>query len=599
MKQILFLASNFIISAYCFSQAGFLDETFGNNGRVYTNLEGYCYAIALQADGKILAGGADSKDGSDRRILVRYLPDGEVDESFGKVGIVTLPGFTSMRTIQVLEDGKILAGGAIAPNIATAKLKSDGTLDSTFGKDGIFSSDIGGNAVLYAMQVQPDGKILLGGRLQVFEYTYKMVLVRVNADGSSLDESFAANGKVINNAGYQFNCLAVQENGKILAGGQLWPTGHGDRDMFYISRYKSDGSPDESFGTNGSVFTDITADGNDVLNDVSVLNDGKIVAGGIAHYLVSTNESYMAAVKYNSDGTMDESFGENGIKKITFENISSEATGLLVQLDGKLILTGSVYESSGRGDFALARLKPDGLLDSSFGINGKQITEIGDYARAHASILQGDGKIILAGDAGTSYDYALARYNNDIVMPLHFTYFNATSTNNGGIALNWQTAQENNNAYFAVERSGDSRFRGNDGTSLEITRINSKGNSSQAQTYSYTDNAPLQGTNFYRLKQVDKDGRFSYSQIVSVTLQNGLFVILYPNPVKDVLNIKGLSSINNYELIINNSGGNVMVQTSISNASSYMWNLQRLSKGIYYLSLVSNNKTTTVKFVKE
>jgi hypothetical protein len=251
-------------------------------------------------------------------------------------------------------------------------------------------------------------------------------------------------------------------------------------------------------------------------------------------------------------------------------------------------------------------LDKGGNIDSTFGQNGSTITDMGDREHGNTISLQQDGKIILAGKNETFIhndwypNFAMARYNTDAVMPLHFTYFNASPTRNGGITLNWQTAQENNNAYFAVERSGDSRFRGNDVSGGdEIKRINSKGNSSQAQTYSYTDNTPLQGTNFYRLKQVDKDGKFSYSQIVSATVQNGLTVVLYPNPVKDVLNIKGLDAMMSYELLIMNAKGNLVTQTKINNVSSYKWNLRSLSKGVYYLNIVANQNSTTVKFVKE
>jgi hypothetical protein len=77
MKQILFLASYSIISLCCFPQAGFLDETFGNQGLVYTDLIGHCYAIAIQSDNKIVAGGLSNKNSS--YIIIRYLPNGDID----------------------------------------------------------------------------------------------------------------------------------------------------------------------------------------------------------------------------------------------------------------------------------------------------------------------------------------------------------------------------------------------------------------------------------------------------------------------------------------------------------------------------------------
>jgi uncharacterized delta-60 repeat protein len=303
----------------------------------------------------------------------------------------------------------------------------------------------------------------------------------------------------------------------------------------------------------------------------------------------------MTVVKYNNNGTLDESFAEKGTAKILFDDKASDGRSLLVQPDGKLIVSGFVYSYSEiTSDFAMVRLKADGSIDSSFGVNGKQITDFGDLDKSTTSVFQPDGKIVLAGYGAHSFEYLLARYNNDISLPLQFTYLNAAPTNNGGITLSWQTAQENNNNYFSIQRSGNttSNF-------AELIRINSQGNSSQAQTYSYTDNTPLHGTNFYRLKQVDKDGKFSYSQIVSATIADGLTVVLYPNPVRDVLNIKGLDASMSNELSVMSAKGSVVAQTAISSTSSYQWNLKSLSKGVYYLRISSRNKTAIVKFVKE
>ena len=86
---------------------------------------------------------------------------------------------------------------------------------------------------------------------------------------------------------------------------------------------------------------------------------------------------------------------------------------------------------------------------------------------------------------------------------------------------------------------------------------------------------------------------------MSATIQNGLTVVLYPNPVRDVLNIKGLSEFTIYDLRITNAGGSLVAQKKISNALSYQWNLKSLSKGVYYLSVNSTNGKTSVKFVKD
>ena len=110
---------------------------------------------------------------------------------------------------------------------------------------------------------------------------------------------------------------------------------------------------------------------------------------------------------------------------------------------------------------------------------------------------------------------------------------------------------------------------------------------------------PLQGTNFYRLKQVDKDGKFAYSQIASITFNGENIFVVYPNPVKDVLNIKGLDASANYHLIVHDIRGNAVAQTNVHNISGYSWNIENISAGFYYLEIISGNKTSTIKFVKQ
>ena len=109
----------------------------------------------------------------------------------------------------------------------------------------------------------------------------------------------------------------------------------------------------------------------------------------------------------------------------------------------------------------------------------------------------------------------------------------------------------------------------------------------------------MQGTNFYRLKQVDKDGKFTYSQVASITFNNGNMFVVYPNPVKDVLNIKGMNASVNYHLIVRGIRGNAVAETNVHNISGYSWNIENISAGFYYLEIISGTKTSTIKFVKQ
>src|SRR5438128_1327715 len=127
------------VSFSCFSQAGSLDKTFGDKGKVYTNVQDICYSVALQPDSKILAGGY---------VLIRYLPGGSLDSSFDKDAIIFQTNLSAIFGIEVLEDGKILIGGTSYSKVAAARFKTDGSPDSSFGENGtaIFHFEDGAGA---------------------------------------------------------------------------------------------------------------------------------------------------------------------------------------------------------------------------------------------------------------------------------------------------------------------------------------------------------------------------------------------------------------------------------------------------------------------
>lgn len=176
-------------------------------------------------------------------------------------------------------------------------------------------------------------------------------------------------------------------------------------------------------------------------------------------------------------------------------------------------------------------------------------------------------------------------------LPVNWLSFTATNTGKS-VLFNWQTANELNNNYFSVERSL------NGINFSEIAQVKSKGNSTQPQQYSFEDFNYVNGQNYYRLKQVDNDGKFSYSKIVSVDFPTATTLKLYPNPVKNMLRLEGLNpSINTIISIVDNSGK--MLQQINTLSRSYTFNLQKLSAGNYYLKIEADKKVTTLKFVKE
>ncbi len=331
-------------------------------------------------------------------------------------GIVTTDiasGADNVFGMTVQPDGKVLvvgqSGSGAAGDFALLRYHANGSLDTSFGAGGIVLTDVSGDADLgFDVTLQPDGKILVSG--QTFNGgDYDFALMRYHSDGS-LDASFGSGGMVTTDfAGLNDygKGITLQADGKILVTGI---TDNGADYDFALARYNSDGSLDGSFGTGGIVTTGIAAD--DQAIDVAVQADGKIVVSGD-----SFNGANMdfALVRYNADGSLDASFGAGGKVTTDFGLSVDKGVRLTQQADGKLLLAG--YSHNGTDfDFALARYNADGSLDAGFGTAGLVTTSLGTGDDvAYNVAVQPDGKIVVSGDSdnGLDDDFAVVRYNAD------------------------------------------------------------------------------------------------------------------------------------------------------------------------------------------
>jgi uncharacterized delta-60 repeat protein len=388
-------------------------------------------SIVIQSDGKVLVGGYASVDGTDDFALVRYNADGSLDTSFGIGGVVvTSIGNSHERgaSIALQSDGKIVLGGyARMPNFedfALVRYNADGSLDTSFGTDGKVTTAITASTdLLYSVMVQPDGKILAAGQSRTGNSDF--ALTRYNEDGS-LDNSFGSNGIVTTALGVApdvARSIALQADGKIVLAGYYLIPSEMD---FALVRYNSDGSLDGSFGTGGKVTTDIGT-GNDYGYSVTVQQDGKILLGGSS--AVGSNHEFSLA-RYNIDGSLDSSFGSGGIVTTSINSGDDVGRSIVVQPDGKILL-GGLSNNGSSDEFALVRYNINGSLDTSFGLNGTITTSVSTGNDQGWSVkLQPDGKIVVGGFAtiGSTADIALVRYNADGTLD---TRFNTASTLGG------------------------------------------------------------------------------------------------------------------------------------------------------------------------
>jgi uncharacterized delta-60 repeat protein len=399
-------------------QPGTLDPTWVGfaSGKVMTPVGGNddeATAIVMQSDGKVVvAGTCVGSDGSDQFCAARYNANGSLDSSFGSAGKImtsVAAGNDSLRAAAIQSDGKIvLAGGCQVSGLfvfCMVRYNSGGTaLDSGFGSNGrVFTSMSSGDDRARAIAVQPDGKIVLAGTCNIAVQPV-FCAARYNSDGS-LDSSFDGNGKVSTLIGSEAsaNAMALQPNGRLILAGEC--TNSGQRD-FCVARYNTNGSLDTSFNGNGLLATDIVG-GIDGANAVAIQADGKIVVAG--HCAAPAAVSNFCAARYASDGSLDSSFAGNGLVTTSFANGGSEAHGVAIQPDGKVLLGGSCGVV-----FCALRYNSDGGLDNTFAVDGRVSTQVNlGFERANAIALQNDGRIHLAGRCsnGSNYDFCIVRYD--------------------------------------------------------------------------------------------------------------------------------------------------------------------------------------------
>lgn len=210
-----------------------------------------------------------------------------------------------------------------------------------------------------------------------------------------------------------------------------------------------------------------------------------------------------------------------------------------------------------------------------------------------------NGHIYFTADDGDNTNGDVDLYIVDQSVTLPTTLLNFTATLNGKAAeLQWTTSTEINTKNFIVERSVD-------GTNFHpIGSVNARGNSAQKTSYKFDDAGALNaGANklYYRLQMVDRDGKFTYSKIATVQIVNGKLFVVYPNPVKDQLQITSNASLNNAQIRITDQSGKVVYQQQLSNMQAgtpNKINVGGLNKGVYYLQLITGSDVQTTKFMK-
>jgi uncharacterized delta-60 repeat protein len=421
--------------------------SFGNGGFVSTDLahttDGGATAVALQADGKIVAAGTGG--------LLRYNADGSLDATFNaggaQPGVVPIADWVTDVALQ--GDGKILVGGSriikeyrkSGPDRAflLMRFNPNGTPDTTFGAGGTVVQAFGKSTnsdALRSLAVQPDGKIVAVGLINSNGWgntnpdVGNWGVARFNANGS-LDTSFDGDGflstVITANKSARVEEVAVQADGRIVAAGTVQSGAPTYADMAVV-RYLANGALDTGFGTGGRVKLDFTGEhqvagaSTDEAHALAIQADGRIVVGG---YEMERRDGLLA--RLNPNGTPDATFGGNGLVTVPGPSYTSNGVtyspgvyfvDLAVQADGRIVAW-SPFNADANLPAAVVRVNADGSLDTTFSDDGVAYFAWPGGTQQNPNtggmVIQPDGKIVVAGghyDSAGSY-FDLARLNAD------------------------------------------------------------------------------------------------------------------------------------------------------------------------------------------
>lgn len=408
-----------------YAQPGKLDPEFGNGGWVHTDLGGKEQGgtVDIQDDGKILVGGRIAIETAKYDfLLVRYLENGKLDSGFASNGVVRMDfgsNQENLEFVRALPDGKILAGGFSGANPNTngilMKFNEDGSPDQDFGDKGMVQFRLGKSSGPIEVGLQKDGKFIVTGVCVVDSFDIDWFIARFNENGL-IDSSFNSKGWIHHNfltlEDIPFSVL-VEENGNVLVTGcaGVYP-----RANFAFVRLLNNGTPDTSFGTNGSMQFDFA--GNHDIGYTTVLtpNMRYLVSGTVRDTITNYN---FALARFNYDGSPDQQFGDQGKSTYDFMGPVDYGLYMLRSEDNKYLVCGENNILT-KNSFVVVQFNEDGVIDSTYGDFGiarfNAINILTDQTPHFA--MQKDGKVVMTGNYkdGNNVNLLLIRWQSGLVI---------------------------------------------------------------------------------------------------------------------------------------------------------------------------------------
>ncbi len=443
MIKLLLSPTLLLLATLATAQIPRPDSTFGRFGAAWRNIyptDDQAFGVALRPDGRAVVTGRTTVDSVPQMAVFQYKTDGTLDLDFhwngkGALTFNTLP--SAAHAVVVDAEGRVVLAGYITTaegeQFGLVRLLPDGTYDPSFGNKGWVTTDFnGGQDQANALAIQPDGRIVAAG------FTRKnkdadFALARYLPDGS-LDATFGTGGLTtskIDTLADIIRDIVIQTNGRIVVcGTSVDPLGFNYPAYFATARYTTEGKLDVVFGGTGVSRYDVGGDEeSDIARAVALTPTGQIVVAGYSSVSLA---SKISVVRYRPNGLIDTNFGNLGVAQTAiFANSGNFCTDILALADNSLLLTG-MAENVDFKDAFLFKMLENGSPDPSFGQNGKVVRSLSPKDdNAYGITQRPDGRILVVGDTRKDGDF----YTDAAVLQFNANGSNDATFGSGGAVV--------------------------------------------------------------------------------------------------------------------------------------------------------------------
>lgn len=537
---------------------GYVDPTYGaisgKPGRTTIGSSAglsFAKGMAIQPDNKaVIVGYAFNQNNFKSVVQVaRFTENGAADFSFGGgSGVINVDLGTrdnEADAVAILPDEKILVACSDSDKVVLLRLLPNGSLDPSFGTNGrVQYKGNNASALSKSMAVQPDGKIVIAGSNIVSAgFSEDMLAIRFMPNGT-LDNTFGTNGQVTVNffgGSEQANAVILQADGKIVIGG--FASTQTFKNLALV-RLNSNGTLDAGFGVGGKkTFSPLNNNCDKEITQMAMANDGQVVAATTIRDSITLYDN-MVALRFTNAGNLDASFGINGIVNVPFSQQQSYGTCIAIQPNGQILLGGNLSDGLGHNFFKAVRLSTDGNGNVDFG-NGKGYTlDIDFYTNGSQNVcaiaLDKNARIIMAGYASdpahSNYSYfaAVRILSASVTQPTQMAP--AKDTTQVSLLPTFDWSEVDYRSYYDLEVAANPNF-----TSPLISIYDTNA------TYSCTTALTQNTTYYWHVRASDYNGTTAWSPTWSFkTLgPSGIsenadkhLVTFYPNPFTDFIQIE-------------------------------------------------------------